>query len=79
MYWKFGIISSNIKKIYKNFITKKYWHKVNVPTAGHVPIPGQAMEIWFCMDIPLLVQILKCPIIGTFTLYSRYEAFFGSP
>ena len=31
--------------------------------AGHVPIPGQTvcqreMEIWFCMDVPLLVQYL---------------------
>ena len=26
------------------------------------------MEIWFCMDVPLLVQILKCLVIGTFTL-----------
>ena len=28
--------------------------------------------MWFCMDVPLLVQILKYPVIGTFTLHNFF-------
>ena len=41
------------------------------------PVLVSCIEIYYCMDVPLLVQILKCPVIGTFTLVLLFRGLSG--